>query len=122
MSDLVKRLSQGTAHPVEVSLRPERNVKTFKEALDRGYVHIKFTNTQGGTELGVPIDQSRTDSRAADFESETGRIRIAGDLMLNYVKVRCIADIELPSMQGQGHLEVLEGEHGTDANGARASR
>src|SRR6185369_4967185 len=40
--DLVSRLSTGD-HAVEVSLRPEKAVSAFKEAIDRGYVHIKFT-------------------------------------------------------------------------------
>jgi hypothetical protein len=104
MSDLVQRLSEGQ-HPVEVSLRPERSVQALKDCLDRGYVHIKFTNTRGGTELGVPIDQQRTDLSAADFAGETGRLRVVGDLVLDYVSVRCIADIDLPSLQGFGRLE-----------------
>ena len=40
--DLVKRLSQGE-HYVEVGLRPEKVASAFNEAIDRGYVHIKFT-------------------------------------------------------------------------------
>jgi hypothetical protein len=104
MSDLVDRLSQGT-HPVEVGLRPERTVKAFREALERKYVHIKFTATQGGTELGFPPDPARTDLSRADFQAETGEVRVAGELTLDYVKVRVVADINLSSLQGQGHLE-----------------
>jgi hypothetical protein len=63
MNDLVQRLSQGR-HPVEVSLRPERTVEALKDALDRGYVHIRFTQTRGGTELGIPIDRQETDITA----------------------------------------------------------
>ena len=47
---LADRLCEGD-HPVETGLRPEKTVKLFKEAIDRNYVHIKFTNTRGGTEL-----------------------------------------------------------------------
>jgi hypothetical protein len=106
MSDLVQRLSQGD-HPVEVSVRPERTLKSFQECLDRGYVHIKFTGTRGGTELGVPVDRERSDFSAADFASESGRMRIVGELTLDYVKVRCIADIDVGSLQGRGRLETL---------------
>src|ERR1700754_4108339 len=42
---LVDRLCEGN-HPVEAGLRPERTAKLFKEAIDRGYVHIKFTQTK----------------------------------------------------------------------------
>jgi hypothetical protein len=107
MNDLVERLSQGE-HAVEVSLRPDRTVKAFKECLDRGFVHIRFTKTRGGTELGFPVDASYSDLTRADFDAESGQLRIAGDLMLDYVKVRCIADVQLPSMEGVGHLEPLQ--------------
>jgi hypothetical protein len=106
MSDLVQRLSEGQ-HPVEVTLRPERTVKALQDCIDRGYIHIKFTNTRGGTELGVPIDRQRTDLTKADFAKESGRFSVSGELTLDYVKVRCVADIELPSLQGQGHLEPI---------------
>jgi hypothetical protein len=106
VNDLVKRLSEGS-HPVEVSLRPERTVKLFREMLDRGHVLVKFTQTRGGTELGVPLDKSRSDLTQANFETESGKVRVCGELTLDYVPVRVVADIELPSMAGEGHLEIL---------------
>jgi hypothetical protein len=106
VNDLVKRLSEGS-HPVEVSLRPERTMKLFREMLDRGHVLVKFTGTRGGTELGFPLDKSRSDLSQADLEAATGKIRVSGELTLDYVPVRVVADIELPSLEGQGHLEIL---------------
>jgi hypothetical protein len=107
VNDLVKRLSEGS-HAVEISLRPERTVKLFREMLDRGHVLVRFTQTQGGTELGVPLDKSRSDLTQANFDAETGKVRLSGELTLDYVPVRVVADIDLPSLQGQGHLEILE--------------
>ena len=106
MNELVKRLSEGS-HAVEVSLRPERELKYFKEQVDRGHVLIKFTETRGGTELGVPVDKTRSDFTQANFETGTGTAHVAGEITLDYVPVRVVADIELPSMRGQGHLEIL---------------
>jgi|SRR5215510_10917647 len=106
MSDLVRRLSEGR-HPVVVSLRPEPSMKALRECLNRKFVHIKFTGTQGGTELGVPIDVERSDLASADLDAGTGRLTLAGDLTLDYVKVRCIAEIELPALTGDGHLEPI---------------
>lgn len=106
MSELVQRLSTGQ-HPVEVSLRPLRTVQAFKECLDRQYVHVKFTNTRGGTELGVRLDPSRTTVDTANFAQETGRLTLAGELTLDYVRVRCTATIELPSLSGMGWLEPI---------------
>jgi hypothetical protein len=107
MNDLVQRLSAGD-HPIEISLRPERTVKALKDAIDRDYVHVRFTATRGGTELGVPLDRQLSDFSGADFQQETGRVRIVGELSLDYVRVRCIADVELPSMLGNGRLEPIE--------------
>jgi uncharacterized protein YbdZ (MbtH family) len=101
--DLVTYLSEGN-HPVEAGLRPERSVKLLKDAIDRGYVHIKFTDTRGGTELGVRLDAEASDLSRADFDGETGEIHLVGGLTLNYVKVRCIADLDLATLSGSGHL------------------
>lgn len=106
-SDLVDRLCKGD-HPVEAALRPERTLNIFKEAMDRNYVHIKFTGTRGGTELGVRLDRGLCDLSQADFEAGTGTVHLAGNLTLDYVKVRCIADLDLKTLEGTGHLEKLD--------------
>jgi uncharacterized protein YbdZ (MbtH family) len=105
--DLVKRLSEGD-HPVEASLRPQKTAKALKERIDMGYVHIKFTDTRGGTELGVRLDPNCVDLSQADFENQHGSVRLEGGLTLNYVKVRCIADINLQTLTGKGHLVPVE--------------
>ena len=104
---LVERLCEGD-HPVEVGLRPERNAALFKEAIGREYVHIKFTQTKGGTELGVRLDQNTSDFSAADFENGKGTVHIEGYLTLDYVKVKCVADIDLSSLAGRGRLAKVE--------------
>lgn len=105
---LVERLSTGR-HPVEVSLRPEKELARFRECLDRGYVHLTFTGTQGGTELGIRLDPERTDLSRADLEAGTGEVTLAGSLQLDFVEVRCVADVRLPALDGVGHLVVVEG-------------
>jgi uncharacterized protein YbdZ (MbtH family) len=101
---LVDRLCEGD-HPVEVGLRPEKTVELFKQALDRNYVHIKFTDTKGGTELGVRLDREACDFSESDFESGAGAVHLEGGLTLDYVKVRCIADVDLRSLEGTGRLD-----------------
>jgi uncharacterized protein YbdZ (MbtH family) len=100
---LVDSLSTGD-HAVEVELRPEKTVKLFKEAIDRDYLHIKFVETKGGTELGFRLDRSTSDFSAADFENGKGMAHVEGNLTLDYVKVKCVADIDLRSLKGKGHL------------------
>lgn len=107
--DLVGFLASGD-HPVETKVRPEKTVKLFKEAIDRGYVHIKFTDTRGGTELGVKLDTDASDFSQANFEEGTGKVHVEGGLTLNYVKVRCVADIDLETLAGRGRLERVEEE------------
>jgi len=99
--DLVERLSQGT-HPVEASLRPEKSVQALKECIDRGYVHLKLTGRRGGRELGV-----RLESDAVAFDDRAGSVRLVGGLTLNYVKLRCVADLDLNTLAGQGRLEKV---------------
>ena len=99
-------------HPVEAGLRPEKTVKLFKDAIDRNYVHIKFTKTKGGTELGVRLDREACDFSQADFDNVSGSVRVEGNLTLDYVKVRCVADIDLATLEGKGHLKKVEAQTG----------
>lgn len=101
--DLVRRLSEGD-QPVEAGLRPSRTARVLKDCIDRGYVHIKFTQTRGGTELGVRLDPESSDTSEADFENQAGRVHLEGTLTLNHVRVRCVADIDLRSLAGTGRL------------------
>jgi uncharacterized protein YbdZ (MbtH family) len=101
--DLIGFLMRGQ-HPVEASLRPERTVKLFQEAIDRNFVHVKFTDTRGGTDLGMKLDRQASDFTAARFEESSGRVHLEGDLSLNYVPLRCVADIDLATLAGTGYL------------------
>lgn len=105
MNDLVKRLSVGR-HAVEISLRPERNLQALKERLDDGYLHVRFTETRGGTELGIRLNTERCDLTAGDLSLGRGKIVLAGTVTLDYVPVTCFAEIDLGSMNGTGWLEI----------------
>jgi uncharacterized protein YbdZ (MbtH family) len=104
---LVERLAAGE-HPVELSLRPEATLAALREALDRGYVFVRFTESRGGTELGVRVDEDASELSGADLTAGTGRLRIVGDLVLDYVPVRCVADVDVATLAGEGRLEPLE--------------
>jgi len=110
MDDLVQRLAEGN-HKVVVG-GPQATLEEFKKRVeDMGYVFIKFTETRGGTDLGVRVDKSATKVDQASFETGTGSVHVEGTLTLNYVKVRCIADIDLATLQGTGRLVALEEVH-----------
>lgn len=101
VSDLVKRLSEGE-HPLAY-IRAE-NAAGFKEAIDRGFVLLKFTETQGGTELGFDVDNPACSLDKGDFDRNTGSVHLEGSLKLDYVAVRIIADVDLATLKGTGKL------------------
>lgn len=103
---LVERLCEGS-HPVEIRLRPDDSTQALKQCIDRGYVHVKFPQTKGGTELGVQLQADRSDWSQGDFERGAGTVRLVGELTLDFEKVRCTADIDLAMLSGTGHLERL---------------
>jgi uncharacterized protein YbdZ (MbtH family) len=111
---LVDKLCEGE-HPVEVGLRQERTVKSFKEAIDRDYISIKFTQTNGGTELEFPLNRDASDLSAADFESGKGAAHVEGSLTLDYVPVKCVADIDLSTLKGKGRLVKMEAQKASAA-------
>jgi hypothetical protein len=103
----VERLCEGD-HAVEVGLRPDKTVKLFKEAIDRDYIHVKFAQTKGGTEIGLRLDRASSDFSKANFEEGTGTAHVEGNLTLDYVKVKCVADIDLGMLSGTGRLIKIE--------------
>lgn len=105
MDELIQHLSQGD-HPV-VASRANGSAEELKKSIERGYVLIKYTNTRGATELGVRLDNGATDLSEGDFAQAEGKVHLVGDLTLNDVKVRCVADIDLTTLEGTGHLEPL---------------
>ncbi|MBV8829890.1 MAG: hypothetical protein JO108_11755 [Acidobacteriaceae bacterium] len=106
MSELVRKLSERD-QKIEVSIRPDRTPKALLECIQKGYVHLRFPETQGATDLYVPVDMADTTFNDADFETGTGSIELAGKLTLDYEDVNCRAVIDLATMNGYGRLEPL---------------
>ena len=104
MTDLPTLLSQGNS---KVTFRARRDdARTeLRDAVDRGYVHVLFTETQGGTEVGFPLDAAQSDLTGAAWSRGEGTVRLAGDLNLDGAPVRCVAEIDLASLEGVGRLE-----------------
>lgn len=102
MNELVERLS--TAQPI-VANNPDKTGLALKERIEIQYIHILFSNT--GTEIGIELDVPRCDIDHADFNKAVGSVHLEGIVTLNYDKVRCIADIDLTTMEGDGFLEPI---------------
>jgi hypothetical protein len=105
MNELTERLT--TSQPIIMGGADPNAEELRNRTGEMGYVLVKFTETRGGTELGFPLDRDATDISSADFENSTGTVHVEGHLILNDDPVRCIADIDLATLKGTGHL-VLE--------------
>lgn len=104
MNELVKRLATGN-HPVQAN-RPDMEVKALQERIEIGYLHIMFKDT--GTELGIKLDKQNCDYSKANFSTGEGTAHFEGCITLNYDKVKCIADIDLKTMEGEGKLVPVD--------------
>jgi hypothetical protein len=107
MNELTQRLASGD-HPVTVG-GSQTSLEDLRRRLEEiGRVFIKFTETRGGTDLGVRVDPAACDLSQADFDQGSGTLHVEGTLILNDDPVRCIADIDLATLNGTGHLVVVE--------------
>ena len=106
MDELVQRLSIGQ-HPI-IASGSNDSAKELQQSIARNFVYIKFTQTQGGTELGMCLDNAAIDLSHASFDHSEGYVRLVGQITLNYVNVRCVAVIDLVTLEGTGHLEPIE--------------
>lgn len=105
---LVARLSRGD-HPVELTVRPQGDMAAVRASIERGQVFLRFTDTDGGTELGVRLDPAACDLSTADYDGPSGEVRLVGDLTLDFEPVRCEARVELATLTGRGFLTPSAG-------------
>lgn len=101
-NELVLRLTK--KNNIECS-RPDKTPKSLKECIDRNYVHVMFKET--GTEIGIRLARDLCKMENVDFDEESGSVILVGGLILNYNKVKCVAEIEIKNCEGVGYLELL---------------
>ena len=100
---IVTRLATGE-HPIELSSIVGHDVGSLRDAVRQGYLLLRFTDTRGGTELGISISRELSDLSALDHDYVNGRLHVVGDLILDSQPVRCHAYIDLPSLTASGYL------------------
>ena len=100
------RLSRDS-HPVELDLGATPTTQELLRQVETGYVHVRFTQTRGGTNLAIPLEPGIAERIAAQAGNGTGTVQVAGGLTLDYVPVRCVADIDLATFAGTGRLELV---------------
>jgi len=82
----VNKLCEGE-HRVEAGLRPIKTAQALKERIDLGCVHIKFTETRGGTELGVRVDRDTLDLSQAVLR--TRQAKFTSGESLHWIMSKC---------------------------------
>jgi hypothetical protein len=90
MDESIQRLAEGD-HPINTW--QYKIAEELKQAVERGYILIKFTETHGGTELRSRLDKTSTELGNADFEQAADTIQVVGNLILNDIKVRGVAGV-----------------------------
>jgi hypothetical protein len=119
MHELTERLATGD-HPIIMG-GPKPSLEELRKRIDEvGWVHIKFTDTRGGTDLGIRLDREACDFNTADFDHGSGTAHFEGNLTLNNDPVRLVADLDLATLEGTGHLVPVEAEETTSAEEAAA--
>ncbi|MEJ2415413.1 MAG: hypothetical protein P8Y45_00455 [Exilibacterium sp.] len=105
MNELVEQLSK--KQPI-VGGGNFRGLEAFKEQIDKDYVFIKFTEPYGSIDLAIHPDPQTSDWENADFENGSGNVHLEGEVGLNYVKCRLVADVNLEDLKGEGYLVPVE--------------
>jgi len=105
MSDLIERLER--TQDIVLAIRPTPTPDSFRLALERGFVPVRFPNTRGGTELGIKLDRDSVWS-SEELSKGAGQVQIAGELSLDYTRVRFQGTIDIATMKGSGRLEPIE--------------
>ncbi|MBL8300777.1 MAG: hypothetical protein JNN30_20750 [Rhodanobacteraceae bacterium] len=99
METLVEKLARGQ-HPV--ALIRYRDVAEVEAALTRGFLLVKFTGTEGGTEIGLELDPAAT-----ALDRSSGTLAVCGALTLDFAPVKCALTVDLATLRGQGALRAV---------------
>lgn len=101
MTELVAKLA-GSQHTV-IAERYE-SAQALAQQIEHQFVLLKFTDTQGGTELGCQLNMDLTDLSDGNFESAKGTVRLVGDLTLDFQSVQLAVEIDLATLEGTGGI------------------
>jgi len=89
---------------VELALSETAPGPRLRQAIEDGFVYLRFSEQFGRTEIGFALEPSECDIANADFEKTTGQIHFVGHAVLDYVPLQCIADLSLASMSGTARI------------------
>eukprot|EP00163_Fabomonas_tropica_P022886 TRINITY_DN4005_c0_g1_i1.p1 TRINITY_DN4005_c0_g1~~TRINITY_DN4005_c0_g1_i1.p1 ORF type:complete len:214 (-),score=58.26 TRINITY_DN4005_c0_g1_i1:128-769(-) len=80
----------------------------LKDAVKRQYVLVKFTQTTGGTELGLNLTPLPDRPTYSQVHWSDTQLQVTGRAKLDYTPILIHASIDLATFEGTGHVEVCE--------------
>lgn len=104
MDKLVEFLAEGS-HPVCVILKPEKTLDELIQCFKRKFINLEFTDTKGGTEIGINIGPNSTNEN--EINHLTKEVYIEGELYMNFVKVKVESNIKVCDFSGFGSLKII---------------
>jgi uncharacterized protein YbdZ (MbtH family) len=104
VEDLVTRLCRGKH---AVSVERYKTSAGLREAIEKGFVLVRFTQTRGGTEVGFKIDRQQSRIEPAD---SSGTTKLVGRFTLDGSRVECSVEIEGDGLEGVGCLTRVDAD------------
>lgn len=104
LKSLIEKLIN-THHSVVIGYRNE-STEMLAENLKDHYIHIKFPDTQGETELGLSIDQELSNISEFLNDPDQGTLHIAGRTTLDYKPILCLAEIDKKTRKGKAYVQL----------------
>jgi hypothetical protein len=104
LKTLVEKLIS-TKHSVVIGYRNESDEELAESLKDR-YIHIKFPNTQGETELGISIDPNLSNIDEFLDHPDQGTLHIAGRTVLDSQPILCSVQINKKTREGIADVQL----------------
>ncbi|MBT4880039.1 MAG: hypothetical protein HON43_03595 [Alphaproteobacteria bacterium] len=100
---LVDRLAT-KAQKVIIGYRNE-SLEELRENFKNSYLHLKFPDTRGETELGIDLLIDECDFSALESGKTEGNLIIKGTTILDSQPILCSANVDLKSRTGTSTVE-----------------
>jgi hypothetical protein len=102
---LVDRLCAGE-QPVRIDLGTTRSSDSLRSQCASGSVHLLFPNTRGGTRLRVTLNPS-CKAPGSNPGVKADGLRLEGSVVLDMVTLRCVARIDLETLDGVAEVSRI---------------
>lgn len=79
----------------------------IKQSIKRGVVHFRIPDTDGGTVIGLVIDEAKAKECVASIDAGCEELSIVGRFTLDYMNAVCKLSANLSSFDGQCQIDLV---------------